>query len=63
MVELGVVTRALLSIARALRDDRVLGEQICRACVDGLGIDGAAISLLTAGELRETPGPVMPLPT
>ena len=49
-----MVTRTLLSIARALRDDRMLGEQICRACIDGLGVDGAAISLLTAGELRET---------
>lgn len=49
-----MVTRALLNIARTLRDDQVLAEQICRACVDGLDIDGAAISLLTASDLRET---------
>ncbi len=54
MAELGAVTRALLSIARTLRDDRALAEQICRACVDGLDIDGAAMSLLTASTLRET---------
>lgn len=49
-----MVTRALLNIARTLRDDRALAEQICLACVDGLDIDGAAISLMTAGALRET---------
>lgn len=54
MAELGAVTRALLSIARTLRDDQALAEQICRACVDGLDIDGAAISLLTTSRLRET---------
>lgn len=54
MAELGEVTRALLGIARTLRDDRALTEQICRACVDGLDIDGAAISLLTGSRLRET---------
>jgi hypothetical protein len=31
-----VVPRRLLSIARTLRDDRALAEQICQACVDGL---------------------------
>ena len=54
MAELGAVTRALLAIARDLGDDRVLAEQICRACVAGLDIDGAAISVLTASTLRET---------
>ena len=54
MAELGEVTRALLAIARDLRDDRALAEQICRACVAGLDIDGAAISLHTASTLRET---------
>src|SRR6185295_3528829 len=28
--------------------------RICRACVDGLDVDGAAISLLTAGAARQT---------
>ena len=54
MAELGVVTRALLSIARTLRDDRVLAERICQAAAEGLEVDGAAISLLTASTLRET---------
>ena len=54
MAELGGVTRALLAIARDFRDDRALAEQICRACVVGLDIDGAAISLHTASTLRET---------
>ena len=54
MVELGVVTRALLGIARTLRDDRVLAERICQAAVEGLEVDGAAISLLTASTVRET---------
>lgn len=54
MIELGAVTRALLAIARDLRDDRVLAEQICRACVTGLDVDGAAISVLTASTMRET---------
>lgn len=48
------MTRALLSIARTLRDDRALAEQICHACLAGLDIDGAAISLHTDGNLRET---------
>ncbi len=54
MPELGAVTRALLAIARDTKDDRVLAAAICRACVQGLDVDGAAISLLTASALRET---------
>lgn len=54
MAELGEVTRALLDIARTLRDDRDLARRICRACIDGLDVDGAAISLLTASSFRET---------
>jgi hypothetical protein len=54
VAELGVVTRALLGIARTLRDDRVLAERVCQAAVEGLDVDGAAISLLTASTLRET---------
>lgn len=49
-----MVTRTLLNIARTRRDDQVLAEQICRACIDGLDVDGAGISLLTASALRET---------
>ena len=54
MPEWGAVTRALLAIARDTEDDRELAGEICRACVEGLDIDGAAISLLTADPLRET---------
>jgi hypothetical protein len=54
MAEPGTVTRALLEIARDIADDRVLAEKICRACLDGLDIDGAAISLFTTSAYRET---------
>src|ERR687889_2248772 len=54
MAELGVVTRALLSIARDGVDDRGVAMRICRACVDGLDVDGAAISLLTTTVARQT---------
>ena len=54
MADLGVVTKALLAIARDTIDDRALAMRICRACVDGLDVDGAAISLLTAGAARQT---------
>lgn len=54
MAELGAVTRALLDIARAGTDDRALARRICSACVAGLDVDGAAISLLTASSSRQT---------
>jgi hypothetical protein len=54
MADLGVVTKALLAIARDTSDDRVLAMRICRACVEGLDVDGAAISLLTARTARQT---------
>lgn len=54
MTELGLVTQALLGIARDGADDHALAQRICQACVDGLDIDGAAISLLTASSSRET---------
>ena len=50
----GEVTRALQAIARDLRDDRALAERMFRACVVGLDIDGASISLHTATTLHET---------
>jgi hypothetical protein len=52
MADLGVVTKALLAIARDATDDRALATRICRACVEGLDVDGAAISLLTARTAR-----------
>lgn len=52
--ETGGVTQALLTMGHDVRDDRMLAAQICLACIDGLDIDGAAISLHTASTLRET---------
>lgn len=55
VAELGAVTRALLSVAADLAgDESALAEGICSACVNGLDIDGAALSLLTATESRQT---------
>jgi hypothetical protein len=54
MAELGTVTRALLQIARDGNDDHTLAGWICQACVDGLDVDGATISVLTASTSRET---------
>jgi hypothetical protein len=48
------VTRALLGIARDGTDERVLAGTICRACVDGLAVDGASISVFTASAARQT---------
>ena len=50
----GRVTEALLAIGHDVRDERALAERICRAFIAQLDIDGAAISLHTAGNLRET---------
>lgn len=54
VAERGAVTRTLLGLRRGMVDDRGLAGQICHACVDGLDIDGAAISLLTGSEARQT---------
>ncbi len=54
MADLGTVTRTLLGIIRDGSDDHALAQQICQACMDGLDVDGAAISLLTATASRET---------
>jgi hypothetical protein len=54
MPELGTVTQALLAIGDDGLDEYALAEQICRACVTGLDVDGAVISLLTATASRET---------
>jgi GAF domain-containing protein len=52
--ERGAVTRAVLEIVRDVGDDRALAEQVCRAYVAGLDVDGAAISLLTASSAHQT---------
>jgi hypothetical protein len=54
MPELGAVTRALMAIAPGGSDDRALAQRICRACIEGLDVDGAVISVLTASVSRET---------
>lgn len=54
MAESGAVTRALLGIARTRIDERELAERICRECVRGLAVDGAALSLLTGTDSRVT---------
>lgn len=53
MAELGRVTRALLAIAREGVEDGALAARICHACIDGFGLDGASISVLTTTEARE----------
>jgi len=53
VAEVGTVTRALLELTRDA-DDHDLAGRICQACVAGLDIDGASISLLTASVSRET---------
>lgn len=54
MAEPGAVTRALLAVGRDVGSDTALAERVCAACVAGLDIDGAAISLLTGSVSRET---------
>jgi hypothetical protein len=54
MPALSALSRSLLAIARDVADDRVLAELICHACVAGLAVDGAALSLLTATSARHT---------
>jgi hypothetical protein len=54
VAERGAATLALLAIVRDVADDRALAGLICRACVVGLDVDGAALSLLTASVARHT---------
>ena len=54
VAEVGTVTRSLLELARHDVDDRALAARICRACLEGLDVDGAAISLLTTSASRQT---------
>jgi len=54
VAEPGAVSTALLHIGRDSADERVLAEHICLACIAGLDIDGASMSLLTATVARET---------
>ena len=52
VAELGPLSRALLGLG--VNDSHLLAGRICRLCVEGLQVDGAAMSLLTATEARET---------
>jgi hypothetical protein len=56
MAELGTVTRAVLEIVRESNDGsgEGLGLRVCQACVAGLDIDGASVSLLTSSAARQT---------
>ena len=54
MAELGTVTRALLAGGDDGVDEHAVAQRICRACVAGLDVDGAVISVLTATVSRET---------
>jgi hypothetical protein len=54
LAERGRVTQALLAIPDDGADELALADQICRACVAGLDVDGAVISLVTGGVSRQT---------
>lgn len=52
--EAGPVTRRLLELSPVGAGERALAQQVCSACVEGIHIDGAAISALTADVARAT---------
>lgn len=54
MTALGATTRALLAIDRNGLGGGGLGQGICQACVAGLDVDGAVLSMLTATPSRVT---------
>ena len=54
MSDRGAAARALLAMGRDTADDRTLALRICRACAAGLDVDGAAISIHTASDTRQT---------
>jgi hypothetical protein len=60
MADYGPVSQAMMAIARDVGDvgdvgdERVLARSICQACVSGLVVDGAALSLLTMTTARHT---------
>lgn len=54
MAEHGAVTKALLAAPRNGASERALAEQMCKACVQGLDVDGASISLMSGGVSRLT---------
>ena len=54
VAEAGPATRALLGMVRGGVGEKELAGRICAACAHGLGVDGAALSLLTGSESRVT---------
>jgi hypothetical protein len=54
MADLGAVTLAVLAILADGSDERSLAERVCAACVEGLDVDGAGLSVLTRTVSRET---------
>ena len=54
MSEAGPVLRALRGIIGAVVSEREVAGRLCRACVTGVDVDGAAMSLLTTSVQRET---------
>jgi hypothetical protein len=52
--EPGAVTRALLENTLAGTDEQALAQGMCEACVNGLEVDGAAVSILTMTSARQT---------
>ncbi|MHA6780973.1 GAF and ANTAR domain-containing protein [Pseudonocardia saturnea] len=54
MADAGAATLALLAIRRHDTDDAALARRICEACMAGLDVDGAVLSVLTATVSRTT---------
>ncbi|MCW0213571.1 MAG: GAF and ANTAR domain-containing protein [Pseudonocardia sp.] len=54
MRERGRVTDDLVGLVGVAVGDRELARRVCEACVDGLDIDGAGMSLFTTRESRQT---------
>ncbi|GAA1854651.1 ANTAR domain-containing protein [Pseudonocardia ailaonensis] len=54
MAERGAVTGLLTGLAVADLDEEDLARTVCEACVDGLDVDGAALSVMTAETSRRT---------
>lgn len=54
VAELGPLTRSVLGMVGERPDNRGLAQRLCEVCVDGLDVDGAAMSLMTGSVHRET---------
>jgi hypothetical protein len=54
VAEYGAVTRALLAAPHNGTSERALAEQMCKACLQGLDVDGAAFSVMSSSVSRVT---------